>query len=164
MTKCNRYKKNMIVAICFLFSCNSKNKEISINETGFFINELEHKVKNNGNKIAYKLLATEYLDNNRESDLLPFSIYMVNEFNNYEFCYDVFLGYYLKQNLINDNKYSLDKLNNNDLDSAIFYLKKGADLKDFQCMKRLGEYYLEGKYVIKNLEEGKRLISSAKLK
>ena len=113
---------------------------------------------NKGDTIAYYDLFISYLDR-RIQDFLPYALIMANKYQYHLAYYHV----YLCLLLISDDwdeeagNYTLDKLDTTTCDMAIDYLRKGVVKGDKQCMHRLGDYYIKGKYVKKDVKYGEYL-------
>ncbi|WP_304200111.1 hypothetical protein [Flavobacterium alvei] len=142
-----------------ILSCNlNKEKIIPMNNVSNSEMELYRKLAiEKGDTIAYKELELE----NYESDsFLYVSLIMANKYNYPSAYYNVFHSL-VKQS----NKKELEALD--DLDEitkkmAIDYLMMGAEKGDKQCQNILGIFYLEGKYLKKDVEKGNRLIEDSK--
>lgn len=147
----------MIYALVFIFfSCN-QNKGIPMNNVSN--SEMESYRKSaveKGDTIAYKELE---LENYQSDSFLYVSLIMANKYNYPSAYYNVF-HCLVKQS----NKKELEALD--DLDEmtkkmAIDYLIMGAEKGDKQCQKILGKFYLEGKYLKKDVEKGSQLIKDS---
>ena len=110
------------------------------------IKTLKKLVKEKGDIDAYDELSLAELP---EGELLIYSLYMANKYN-YPLAY-----YNVYYSLI---RFCSEKdIDNNTLNLALYYLKKGAELENYTCMSELRELYLTGKYVLLDSVKGKEL-------
>ena len=84
---------------------------------------------------------------NRYELQLPYALILANRYGNPQACYDIY-------ELITE----LYEAYNIEMDSAtinfvLFYLNKGADLRNGECLKRLYDFYIEGKYVTRDVKK-----------
>jgi TPR repeat protein len=115
------------------------------------INELKELVLTKGDTVAYDELAIAFLNEQFCEEYLVYSIFMANKYN-YPYAY--FQVYHC---LTFDLKYHAKSLDEETIDLAIKYLKRGVELREYQAMVTLGNLYLEGKYVAKDTLLGKKL-------
>lgn len=156
-----RNKKKILVLIIYtfifiVFSCN-RNKEIPMNNVSNSEMELYRKLAiEKGDTIAYKELELEI---NHSDGFLYVSLIMANKYN-YPLAYYNVFHCLVKQS----NKKEFEALG--DLDEktkkmALDYLIIGAERGDKQCQNILGNYYIEGKYLKKDVEKGNQLINDS---
>jgi len=112
-----------------------------------------------GDTIAYNQLSMEFFDSPNEGEFLYTSLTMANKYN-YGRAYDD--AYMCLTNAYHKKEYTeLDGLDRNTKNLALDLLKRGTLVKNKDCMQRLGNYYLLGKYVEKDSAKGKDLINQA---
>lgn len=129
------------------------------------ISELENAILLEGRKDFYQELKISYLDKELY-EFLPWALLVANKFNSDAAYFDVYLCLFQLSNISRDEKdiknWSLDALDDKTQKMAIEYLKKAAERDHEQAKEILGGYYLEGKYVEKNITLGNKLIEDAK--
>jgi TPR repeat protein len=115
-----------------------------------------------GNIKAYNELFIAFLDID-DAAFLPYALLMANKYDYHRAYYDVFLCLIL---LYWDYDYSssFSKLDNQTRKMAIDYLKKGAEKEERNSLRRLGEFYIEGKFVEKDTVLGNQLLEKARRK
>lgn len=99
-----------------------------------FTNDMEYTKYPNGKKNRYEL---EF----------PYVLILANRYDNPQACYSI---YDLITEMYDAYKIEMDSAT---INFILFYLKKGADLGNGECLKRLYEFHIEGKYVTKNVEK-----------
>ena len=99
-----------------------------------FTNDNEYTKYPNGEKNSYEL---EF----------PYVLILANRYDNPQACYEI---YALIIEMYDAYKIEMDSATMNFI---LFYLNKGADLGDRKCLRSLYEFYIEGKYVMKNVEK-----------
>ena len=99
-----------------------------------FTNDKEYTKYPNGEKNRYEL---EF----------PYALILANRYDNPQACYVI---YDLIMEMYDAYKIEMDSATMNFI---LFYLNKGADLGDRKCLRSLYEFYIEGKYVMKNVEK-----------
>jgi hypothetical protein len=120
----------------------------------------ESQVLEKGDTIAYNQLSMEFFDSPNEGEFLYTSLRMANKYN-YGRAYDD--AYMCLTNAYHKKEYTeLDSLDNNTKNLALDLLERGAITKNKDCMQRLGNYYLLGKYVEKDSVKGQHLLNEAK--
>lgn len=93
------------------------------------------------------------------------ALFMANKYNYPQAYFDVYYSLYDLNTLgkyKKDNNMSLDKLDKKTQKLAIEYLTKATEKGHNQAKEILGKYYLEGKYVNKNIPLGNKLIKESK--
>lgn len=84
---------------------------------------------------------------NRYELEFPYVLILANRYDNPQACYVI---YDLITEMYDAYKIEMDSAT---INFILYYLNKGADLGDGECLKILYEFYIEGKYVIKNVEK-----------
>lgn len=86
-------------------------------------------------------------EKNRYELEFPYVLILANRYDNPQACYVI---YDLITEMYDAYKIEMDSAT---INFILYYLNKGADLGDGECLKILYEFYIEGKYVIKNVEK-----------
>jgi hypothetical protein len=121
--------------------------------------QLIQSVKETGNISAYEALWRYFgcsVNNEEGEEILPYALLMANKYHYeraYYHVYDCFIIIYANGAYNSD----LDSLDNTTKKFALEYLQKGAELGEINCKKKLGRYYIEGKYFEKDTVLGKEL-------
>lgn len=136
-----------------LISCNEPKIQ-SINQPTKPLEELKERVRRSGDAQAYEELSTAYM-NEGISEILPCSLLMANKYNYPQAYYDVYESLVLMQSV---GQNTIDSLDVKTLDMALEYLKLSSDKGLFLGKKILGQYYIDGKYLLKDTIMGKRLL------
>ena len=136
-----------------LISCNEPKIQ-SINQPTKPLEELKERVRRSGDAQAYEELSTAYM-NEGISEILPYSLLMANKYNYPQAYYDVYESLVLMQSV---GQNTIDSLDVKTLDMALEYLKLSSDKGLFLGKKILGQYYIDGKYLLKDTIMGKRLL------
>ena len=110
------------------------------------IKTLKKLVKEKGDIDAYDELSLAELP---EGEFFLYALYMANKYNYPLAYYDV---YYSLVEFCGEKN-----VDENTLNLALYYLKKGAELEDWNCMRELSLLYLTGKYVPLDSVKGKEL-------
>jgi len=151
----------LIIWILFLaVACKHKDKQsnvevITMNDTRP-INDLKELVLKKGDTVAYDELHIAYLNEEHSQEYLLYSIVMANKYNHPQANCRV---YYCLTDIFKDNDLEIDK---ETMALAIKYLKRGAEQNDGESLKRLGELYLDGKYLPKDTILGKKLYENGR--
>lgn len=156
----------LMIFLFFVAGCQNERKGdfLLMNQPLENPKNLRKAVIEDGDTSAYNELSIQYLSYGY-GRFLPFALIMANKYNYPEAYFDIFASlsdlnrYYQNDN---DNDWSLDSLDNNLREMAVTYLIKAANKGNEQAQEVLGNYYLEGKYVKKNIALGNRLIQEAK--
>lgn len=127
----------------------------SMNDPGVPLDVLKKKIILNGNKNAYEKLYFAYFDESGKEDFIYYSIVMANKYESPNGCYDVYYG--LK--FIYNN--SLDDMSEDLRSIAIQFLKRAAELNSIRANEELGNLYIEGIYLPKDLLLGEKYIKNA---
>lgn len=86
-------------------------------------------------------------EKNRYEMELPYVLILANRYDNPQACYSI---YDLITEMYDAYKIEMDSAT---INFVLYYLNKGADLGSGECLKRLYEFYIDGKYVMKNVEK-----------
>ncbi|HOF16087.1 MAG TPA: hypothetical protein PLP76_04275 [Bacteroidales bacterium] len=97
-------------------------------------NDKEYPKYSNGKKNRYEL---EF----------PYVLILANRYDNPQACHSI---YVMITELYDAYKIEMDSAT---IEFVLFYLNKGAELGDEGCLKKLYEFYIEGKYVDKDVEK-----------
>jgi len=154
--------KNLILITLLIslnWECNQKKSDdsISINQLEKPYKELYKSALEEGDSDAYEELSYEYMDSPYDGFLYT-ALIMANKHGNRQACIDVFYcltNYYHKS----DSSDLLSDLDERTRDMALEYLKLAAEKGEINAKRLLGEYYIEGKYLEKNEDLGRQLIS-----
>lgn len=145
-TKSNNYKTEHTLKV------TKKNK--GINRKLFCIDKFD--------KNQYDSIKKEYIHNYKQNDFLLYSLICANKWKSGEAAYDVF---YTLSMLDETNRFSeninLDFLDLQTRKLAISHLIMAAKSGQANAKYTLGKYYLDGKYVQKNVLLGNNLIKEA---
>ena len=129
----------------------------SPNDPGVPLDVLKKKVIASGNKNAYEKLYIAYFDESGKEDFILYSIIMANKYESPDGCYQVYLGLKsIYNNELADMKEDMRSI-------AIQYLKKAASLNSVQANEELGNLYIEGEYLPRDLSLGEQLIKHASM-
>ncbi|MDW9380858.1 hypothetical protein [Chryseobacterium sp. JV558] len=138
-----------IIAI-FLFSlhiCCSKEKDQN-KPKDIPIEKYKKEILMNGNIDAYKQLTLYYLNSPFHNETLPYSILMADKYNNGDACHEIFVQIIGLKQAPGTQHYDLsifNKLNKGEKEYVLFYLKKGAKLKDIGCIVALRDLGISDK-------------------
>jgi len=142
----------ILIAICAT-SCQKKEHHIEVitmNNTRP-INELKELVLLKGDTAAYNQLAIAYLTDEFNEEYLLYSMVMANKYKYPRAFYQV---YSCLTGVFEQRRLEIDKKT---IAIAIKYLQDGVALNECQSINKLGELYLEGKYVKKDTILGRKL-------
>ncbi|NLK56548.1 MAG: hypothetical protein GX292_03235 [Bacteroidales bacterium] len=167
-----------LLSSLFIISCNNskekeKNKNEKIKEEVFTFNrqnrsdlDLEHSIINKGDTLAYGALYIRYSCYKYScKDFLPYALIMANKYNYPPAYFHVFICLWqLYSGWDEEGNISLDKLDKTTRNMAIEYLKKGVEKGEKNCMRYLGNYYIKGKYVKKDVKYGEYLQEKGRMK
>lgn len=149
-----RYLFILILFSVFLICCKETD---SSSLTAKEIVQLKNDIVNRGSQSSYARLDNHYRNSAGYIEILPYSMIMINKFNN-KYSYIRILEVLIKMN--NDGKYelsSIKNLNKGDRDFAIYYLRKGVNQEDPESTKILSELYKYGWAVSKDLKKSDSL-------
>ena len=168
----------LIIAIFFIIYYyekkidNSKSKmEKRINEIRISNSKTNSEKYDNKYRILrqmdmklYDSIIIDCIEKNNKGEMLLYSIIMSNDYNYGEGSYNVLttLASLYKKNKYLETIPNLDSLDVNTQKLAIHYLIKASENGPLNAKYVLGKYYLEGKYVNKDIELGKKLLKEAK--
>lgn len=108
-----------------------------------------------GDTIAYNSLSRDYMDSPYEGFLYT-ALIMANK-HNYHLAFED--TYYCLTDYSHKAEFTeLENLDEKTKSMALEYLKLGAERGNKECKKLLGHYYIEGKYLEKDIIKGKKLI------
>ncbi|MBP1677382.1 MAG: hypothetical protein H6Q20_1941 [Bacteroidetes bacterium] len=136
----------------------------SMNEPVHSIGELNDSILKAGRRDYYEELQISYLDRN-SYEFLPWALLMANKYNDTGAYLDVYICLFEFSNLYDSTgleSWSLDNLDKKTQKMAIEYLIKAAEKGHNQAKEILGRYYLEGRYIEKNIALGNKLIKESK--
>ena len=160
-------KSLLIVCVLFILSCQDKkeqvgdtSKEVKFKKSFYFneerIKNAKYRVKYYGDIVAFGDLSVYYSYNElKKEEFLPYILLMVEKHKQYKYCtiaFTSFLEFYANSN----NKYdgtqeslivylsNLNKLNNDQRQYVLYFVKLGAANKNFESIKLLELLYREG--------------------
>ncbi len=142
--------------LLFITSCDKKKEELSLNEPSMPYQELKELAIIKGDTNAYHEMSIAYMDSPNDDRFLNVSLIMANKHNFPGAYLDVY--YFLTDYYHRKDFKDLDDLDETTRIMALDYLKKGAEKRDKECQKILGQYYLQGKYIEKDTLKGNQLI------
>jgi TPR repeat protein len=148
-----------IIIILLIIGCNKKEKDYPINSITLKDKDYyENLALTKGDTSAYSNMNDYYMDYPIEDILYP-SIIMANK-------YEYHLAYLNVYEALTSQDHKkgvseLENLDNKTREMALDYLKKGAEKGNKECKKILGNHYLEGKYIEKNVVKGNQLIKES---
>ena len=119
------------------------------------IKELKELVLSKGDTVAYDELSIAYLNEEFGEEYLLYSLVMANKYHYPHAYYHVFaclISVYENNNIAIDNE---------TVELAICYIKKGAELKEGNSLAFLSDLYNEGKYVDRDTILGNKLAKEA---
>ncbi|NOU46583.1 MAG: hypothetical protein HOO86_05905 [Bacteroidales bacterium] len=144
----------LLVIAIVLISCKQRKEHslevITINNTRP-INELKELILLKGDTVAYDELAIAYLNEKYEEEYLIYSIVMANRYNYHRAYFQVY------DCLTSIFEHHVGVIDEETKALAISYIKRGAELKDPESIKYLGDLYLQGKYIPKDTILGRKL-------
>ena len=106
------------------------------------IEKFKKEILINGNINAYNKLSIYYLKSTFYNELLPYSILMADKYNHGDACHDIFVQLIGSKQAPKSQKYDIsifNKLNEGEKQYVLFYLKKGAKLKNINSIVVLKE-------------------------
>jgi TPR repeat protein len=149
----------MILLFSLIISCNKKPKGVPISNTTYKqILKFKDSALLKGDTIAYNELSLDYMDSPNEGFLYT-ALIMANKYDFPQAYEDVYTCLTGQDHKMGDTE--LDDLDKKTRALALHYLILGAEKGNSECEMRLGKYYIEGKYVEKNVLKGKQLIKSS---
>ncbi|MDQ0066411.1 hypothetical protein [Chryseobacterium lathyri] len=135
------FKKIIIPFLFSLLICCSKEKQQKKSEN-VTIEKFKKEILMNGNVNAYNKLSIYYLKSTFHNELLPYSILMADKYNHGDACHDIFVQLIGLKQAPKSQQYDIsifNKLNEGEKKYVLFYLKKGAKLKNINCIVVLKE-------------------------
>jgi TPR repeat protein len=155
MKSSNFFLKSIIISL-LIIGCDKKEKDFPMNSTTSSDRDYyENLALTKGDTSAYYNLNTYYMDYPIEG-ILYSAIIMANK-------YEYHLAYLNVYEALTsqDHKIGVSELENLDKTTreiALEYLKKGAEKGNKECKRILGNHYLEGVYLDKDVVKGKQLL------
>lgn len=144
--KIKHLNKTALILFLFLICC-SKEKEQN-KPKDISIEKYKKEILMNGNIDAYKQLTLYYLNSPFRNETLPYSIVMADKYNNGDACHEIFVQITGLKQVPGTQHYDLsifNKLNKGEKEYVLFYLKKGAKLKDIGCIVALRDLGISNK-------------------
>jgi len=142
------YVKKIITLFLFsLLICCSKEKDQN-KPNNAPIEKYKKEILMNGNIDAYKQLTLYYLNSPFRNETLPYSIVMADKYNNGDACHEIFVQITGLKQAPGTQHYDtsiFNKLNKGEKEYVLFYLKKGAKLKNIECIVALRELGISDK-------------------
>ncbi|WP_321439036.1 hypothetical protein [uncultured Bacteroides sp.] len=117
------------------------------------IEKLKSLVLLKGDTIAYNELNIAYLEEEYEEEYLTYSLFMANKYN-YPPAY--FYVYHCLTSIYENHR--TGKIDKETKSLALKYLSKGVELGDINSILQMSELYINGKYVHKDINLGKKLL------
>jgi hypothetical protein len=156
-------KKNIIYIILLIISLSCSKKEI--NEVKFqpkdSLTRLKERVVEKGDEKSFTELILKTGNSNSQYDILPYAMIMANKYKSGEGCHQVLLGI-LDVNNPKDYGYNLSlvkNFNDADKDLVIYYLQRGVELNNENCILALEKLYRNGWGVNKDFQKADELRS-----
>ena len=103
--------------------------------------ELYNKVIQTGDTNAYNELASRYIDS-RMTNSLFLSFVMANKYNYVPANFEIYRAFAFSFNK-QETRITVEKMGKSNYELALNYLKKGANLGDWQCIETINELYPE---------------------
>jgi TPR repeat protein len=151
------HKIALISLLPLSFSCKDEKEVASINEPSMPYKELKELALEKGDTSAYHEMSVAFMDSPNDDSFLATSLTMADKHNFHEAYLDVY--YCLTDYYHRKDFKDLDDLDEKTRKKAIKYLTLGAEKGDKECKKLLGNYYVQGKYVKKDVIKGNQLIA-----
>lgn len=151
-------KSLVLVALIFIIACNDKEKDkgLPMNNIGKSdLSKYKELALTKGDTNAYYQLQLDYMDSPYQG-FLNVAMSMADK-------YGYHLAYYNVYECLTDESKDLNTLSEQNKDLALKYLIEGAKKGNRNCMNILGHYYLEGKYLKRDIEKGKELIKESNI-
>lgn len=143
-------KNIAILLFLSLMSCKENKTKVIISKENDI--QLKTKVVEQGDENAFTDLILKIGNSSSQYEILPYAMIMANKHNSGEGCYQVLLGI---MSVNNPGKYGynpalINKFSDIDKKTVLFYLQKGTNLKNINCVLALEEIYRNGWGVDKN--------------
>lgn len=152
--------KNIIITIFLILSLMSckKNKAKTIIQKENYT-QLKAKVVEQGDENAFVDLILKIGNSNSRYEILPYAMIMANKYNSGAGCYEVLLGimYVNNPNTYGYNPALINEFNDIDKKTVLYYLHKGAKLKNVNCILALEEIYRNGWGIDKDIQKANEL-------
>ena len=138
----NKVKNILVMSVVFLLSCENTSTKIipeikEDQQRGWLISDI---IKE-GDVESYNSFIFNYYN---DIQCIPLSIYMIEQYNYGPACYQLY-SYF--SNFFEENSLSMDSVTK---EYMLYYLRKGVELEDTNCIWVMSRLYLSGKYVEKD--------------
>lgn len=136
--KIKHLNKTALILFLFFICCSKEKDQNKPNNAP--IEKYKKEILMNGNIDAYKQLTLYYLNSPFRNETLPYSIVMADKYNNGDACHEIFVQIIGLKQAPGTQHYDIsifNKLNKGEKEYVLFYLKKGAKLKDIGCIVAL---------------------------
>ena len=134
------YFSILILVLCLL-SCRPKLMKVVFAESSRPIEGLKDLVLTKGEPVAYDELMIACLSEDYFEEYLGYSFYMAHRYNYPPAYWGVYTCL-----IVSSESYG-NKIDERTKEMALSYLKRGADLKDYNSLRILSSLYKVGKYV-----------------
>jgi len=149
----------ILILIFLIVSCKKKESFSLADVNAKDHEKYETRALVKGDTIAYNKLSMEFFDSPNEGVFLYTALKMANKYN-YGRAYDD--AYMCLTDAYHKKDYTeLDSLDNHTKSLALDLLKRGTLIRNRDCMRRLGKFYMLGKHVEKDSVKGQKLINEA---
>jgi len=148
----------MLLIVIFIIACNDKeqDKGLPMNNIGKSdLSKYKELALTKGDTNAYYQLQLDYMDSPYKG-FLNIAMNMADK-------HGYHLAYYNVYECLTDESTDLNTLSEKNKDLALKYLIEGANKGNRNCMNILGNFYVEGKYLKKDIEKGKELIKKSNI-
>ena len=150
------FSLSVLIFFLCLLSCRPKYMVVVSAESSRPIEELKELVLTKGDTAAYDELMIAHLSEVRFEEYLGYSLYMAHRYN-YPPAY---WGVYTSLVVASESYgHAMDERTK---ELALTYLKRGADLKDYNSLKILSTLYKVGKYVPRDTIRSQQLSKEMK--
>jgi TPR repeat protein len=109
-----------------------------------------------GDTNAYDEMSIEFMDSPNDDRFLLTALLMANKHNYGPAYRDVY--YCLTDDYHKGNKSELEDLDKKTRELALKYLIDGADMGNGDCMRILGQLYIDGKYLPRDIVKGNKIL------
>ncbi|KFF16180.1 hypothetical protein [Chryseobacterium sp. JM1] len=133
--KIKHLNKTALILFLFFICCLKEKDQNKPNDIP--IEKYKKEILMNGNIDAYKQLTLYYLNSPFHNETLPYSILMADKYNNGDACHEIFVQIIGLKQAPGTQHYDIsifNKLNKGEKEYVLFYLKKGARLKNIGCI------------------------------
>ncbi|MEG0925759.1 hypothetical protein [Chryseobacterium sp.] len=145
--KINYLKKAIMLFLFALLIYCSKDKEQN-KPKSIPIEKYKKEILMNGSINAYNQLTLYYLNSPFHNETLPYSILMADKYNHGDACHEIFVQIIGLKQAPGTQHYDIsifNKLNKGEKEYVLFYLKKGAKLKNIGCIVALRDLGISDK-------------------